>query len=195
MDRISSDQPPISAAASRGHCNTSVSFSEGDIPWRVCRGRPLRECVALSRSVWVRADMSVPLGKYRRRSPLVFSLVPRCHGDLGSQGALLRLRKLLSPPPCPLPHLRGPRRHRPAAPVASGTTRTTRVEQCRQPAICPPERYEVNIEDRPRGMCRKVGFNELSPWAPSSKGFREGPECGKAMLGWIIVHLSERIIE
>ncbi len=30
-------------------------------------------------------DMSVPLGKYWRSSPLVFSLVPRCHGDLGSQ--------------------------------------------------------------------------------------------------------------
>ena len=64
MDRISSDQPPISAVASKGHCNTSASFSEGDIPWRVCRGRPLRECVALSRSVWVRADMSVLLGEY-----------------------------------------------------------------------------------------------------------------------------------
>ncbi len=29
--------------------------------------------------------MSVRLGKYWRSSPLVFSLVPRCQGDLGSQ--------------------------------------------------------------------------------------------------------------
>jgi RNA-directed DNA polymerase len=28
---------------------------------------------------------SVPLGKYWRSSPLVFSLVPRCHGLCGSQ--------------------------------------------------------------------------------------------------------------
>ena len=27
--------------------------------------------------------MSVPLGKYWRNSPLVFSLVPRCQGDFG----------------------------------------------------------------------------------------------------------------
>ena len=33
--------------------------------------------------VKVSLDMSVPLGKYWRRSPLVFSLVPRCHGDFG----------------------------------------------------------------------------------------------------------------
>ncbi len=29
--------------------------------------------------------MSVPLGKYWRRSPLVFSLVPRCQGLFGSE--------------------------------------------------------------------------------------------------------------
>ena len=27
--------------------------------------------------------MSVPLGKYWRSRPLVFSFEPRCHGDLG----------------------------------------------------------------------------------------------------------------
>ena len=57
-------QAYISAASSRGHCNTSASFSEGDIQPRVCRGRPLRECAALSRSAWVSRLMSVPLGKY-----------------------------------------------------------------------------------------------------------------------------------
>ena len=51
-------------AGSRGHCNTSASFSDGDSPSRVCRGRRLRECAALSRSSWVSRLMSVPLGKY-----------------------------------------------------------------------------------------------------------------------------------
>jgi hypothetical protein len=51
----------------------------------VCLSLPLRECAALSRSSWVSLDMSVPLGKYWRSSPLVFSLEPRCHGLLGSQ--------------------------------------------------------------------------------------------------------------
>ena len=30
-------------------------------------------------------DRSVPFGKYWRSRPLVFSLVPRCHGLCGSQ--------------------------------------------------------------------------------------------------------------
>ena len=30
-------------------------------------------------------DRSVPLGKYWRSSPLVFSLLGRCHGECGSQ--------------------------------------------------------------------------------------------------------------
>ena len=61
---IDRGDPPRSAAGSRGHCNTSASFSDGVIPLRVCRGRPLSECAALSRSVWVSRLMSVPLGKY-----------------------------------------------------------------------------------------------------------------------------------
>ena len=50
----------IMPASSRGHCNTSASFSDGDIPSRVCRGLPLREWAALSRSAWVSRLMSVP---------------------------------------------------------------------------------------------------------------------------------------
>jgi len=56
---------------------------------------------------------------------------------------------------------------------------TTRVEQRRQPAIG-PERYEVNIEDKPpRGMCRKVGFTNYPPGAefqgvPRGTGMWEG---------------------
>ncbi|SLM43846.1 conserved membrane hypothetical protein [Nitrospira sp. ND1] len=37
-------------------------------------------------SRWVLPDKSVPLGKYWRNKPLVFSLVPRCHGLCGSAG-------------------------------------------------------------------------------------------------------------
>ena len=77
--------PPVSAAGSRGHCNTSASFSDGVIPSRVCRGRPLSDRAASSRSAWVSLDMLVLLGKYWRSRPLVFSFEPRCHGDFGSQ--------------------------------------------------------------------------------------------------------------
>ncbi len=69
----------------RGHCNASASFCDGVIQLRVCRGRPLSWWAAKSRSAWVSAAMSVPLGKYWRNSPLVFSFEPRCHGDFGSQ--------------------------------------------------------------------------------------------------------------
>jgi hypothetical protein len=34
---------------------------------------------------WLMAAKSVPLGKYGRSRPLVFSLEPRCHGACGSQ--------------------------------------------------------------------------------------------------------------
>ena len=124
----------------------------------------------------------------------MFSLVPRCHGDLGSQGALLRLRKLLRPPMSVATFAR-------AAETLSRRSRrlrnnpTTRVKQCRQPTIGPPERYEVNIEDRPRGMCRKVGFMNYPPGAefqgvPRGTGMWEG----HAGVG-IIVRLIRRIIE
>ncbi len=39
----------------------------------------------LSRSGRVWVDGLVPLGGYWRRRPLVFSLLPRCHGLCGSQ--------------------------------------------------------------------------------------------------------------
>src|SRR5687768_6833882 len=35
-------------------------------------------------SRWVYPDKSVTLGRYWRNGPLVFSLVPRCHGLYGS---------------------------------------------------------------------------------------------------------------
>ena len=34
---------------------------------------------------WASSRRSLPLGQYWRSSPLVFSLVPRCHGECGSQ--------------------------------------------------------------------------------------------------------------
>jgi len=49
------------------------------------RGRSLSSSATRSSSAWVIVPKSVPLGKYWRSSPLVFSLVPRCHGEWGSQ--------------------------------------------------------------------------------------------------------------
>ena len=47
---------------------------------RTARGRWLSSCSTRARSVRLCRDRSVPFGKYCRRSPFVFSLVPRCHG-------------------------------------------------------------------------------------------------------------------
>src|SRR5664280_1589526 len=48
-------------------------------------GFRLSSSATLSRSAWKCNDRSVPFGKYCRSNPLVFSLVPRCHGECGSQ--------------------------------------------------------------------------------------------------------------
>ena len=51
----------------------------------VLRGRVLSCSATAARSATLCCDRSVPFGKYCRRSPFVFSLVPRCHGAPGSQ--------------------------------------------------------------------------------------------------------------
>src|SRR5712692_7720689 len=63
----------------------SANFSDGVIQLRVLRGRELRlsaTSVSLA-ALWT--DRSVPLGKYWRSNPFVFSFDPRCQGDRGSQ--------------------------------------------------------------------------------------------------------------
>ena len=85
--------PPAtpSAADSRGGCNTCYALSSssrrclGVSQFSVLRGRLLSWSAMASRSASVRGDRSVPLGMYWRRSPFVFSFVPRCQGECGSQ--------------------------------------------------------------------------------------------------------------
>ena len=60
-------------------------FSAGVFQSSVCRGRRLSWAATRSSSTWLCAARSVPLGKYWRSSPLVFSLEPRCQGEWGSQ--------------------------------------------------------------------------------------------------------------
>ena len=64
---------------------SSLKTSTGFFQFSVLRGLPFSSAATLSSSSWVCKDRSVPFGKYCRRSPLVFSLVPRCHGECGSQ--------------------------------------------------------------------------------------------------------------
>src|SRR5215207_2409340 len=66
---------------------SSCSFraSAGVFQPRVLRGRLLRAAATAARSPALWLLRSVPLGKYWRSSPLVFSLVPRCQGLCGSQ--------------------------------------------------------------------------------------------------------------
>lgn len=51
----------------------------------VCRGPSLSSWAMVSRSAWVRVRKSSRRGRYWRSSPFVFSLLPRCQGDFGSQ--------------------------------------------------------------------------------------------------------------
>ena len=64
---------------------SSPKTSTGFRQLSVLRGLPFNSAATLSSSSWVCKDKSVPFGKYCRSSPLVFSLVPRCHGEWGSQ--------------------------------------------------------------------------------------------------------------
>ena len=66
-------------------CRCSLRASAGVLQPRVLRGRLLSAAATASRSLRECLWRSVPLGKYWRRRPLVFSLVPRCHGLWGSQ--------------------------------------------------------------------------------------------------------------
>ena len=66
-------------------CSSLFSLSAGVSKLSVCRGRLLSWIATSSRSSAVWVLRSVPLGKYWRSSPLVFSLLPRCQGDPGSQ--------------------------------------------------------------------------------------------------------------
>jgi hypothetical protein len=50
-----------------------------------CRGRSLSSWAMASKSAWVSVRKSSRLGRYWRSRPLVFSLLPRCQGDFGSQ--------------------------------------------------------------------------------------------------------------
>src|SRR3954463_6684551 len=65
--------------------SSSSKASAGVLQPKVLRGRPLRAAATAARSSALCTLRSVPLGKYCRSSPLVFSFVPRCHGLWGSQ--------------------------------------------------------------------------------------------------------------
>src|SRR6202021_510149 len=56
------------------------------------RGRELRAAATAAISLALCMLRSVPLGKYWRSSPLVFSLVPRCHGCKDRRNRLARAR-------------------------------------------------------------------------------------------------------
>src|SRR6202050_2165052 len=61
------------------------SLSAGVLNPRVFLGRWFRRSATLFNCDCVNPDTSLPLGKYCRSNPLVFSLLPRCQGLLGSQ--------------------------------------------------------------------------------------------------------------
>ena len=64
---------------------SSLKASNGVFQPRVFRGRRLSVAATAATSLALCRLRSVPLGKYWRSRPLVFSFVPRCHGLRGSQ--------------------------------------------------------------------------------------------------------------
>ena len=64
---------------------SSANFSDGFMNPSLLRGRSFMLSANLARSAAEYLDRSVPLGMYWRKSPLVFSLLGRCHGECGSQ--------------------------------------------------------------------------------------------------------------
>lgn len=65
--------------------SSAAMRSAGVSKLRVLRGRRLSCMATNSRSSALWTFRSVLLGKYCRSRPLVFSLVPLCHGEPGSQ--------------------------------------------------------------------------------------------------------------
>jgi transposase-like protein len=65
--------------------STSSKASAGVLQPRVFRGLALSVAATAASASALCVLRSVPLGKYCRSSPLVFSFVPRCHGLCGSQ--------------------------------------------------------------------------------------------------------------
>src|ERR1022692_3300635 len=63
----------------------SLSASAGVLHSSVLRGRPFSAAATAARSSASWRAGSVPRGEDWRSSPLVFSLLPRCHGLWGSQ--------------------------------------------------------------------------------------------------------------
>jgi putative transposase len=78
---------PSVVATGLDHCDVrrASSRSVGVSQSSDLRGRLLSSAATASRSPRVCAARSVPFGKYWRRSPLVFSFVPRCQGLPASQ--------------------------------------------------------------------------------------------------------------
>ena len=73
------------SADSSGHCNSSsASCSVGLAKLSRFLGRSLSSSATAPSSASVTAPKSVPLGKYWRSRPLVFSFEPRCQGACGS---------------------------------------------------------------------------------------------------------------
>jgi hypothetical protein len=68
-----------------GRVRYPLMASRGVLSPRTRRGRRLSSWATARRSWALWTDRSVPLGKYCRSSPLVFSFVPRCQGEWGSQ--------------------------------------------------------------------------------------------------------------
>ena len=78
--RIGRTQAVVATASLLADRSNRSSTSAGVFQSSVFRGRALRAAATAAISSVLCSLRSVPFGKYWRSNPLVFSLVPRCHG-------------------------------------------------------------------------------------------------------------------
>jgi len=78
-------QAVVATTGFSGSDSSRCMASAGVMNPRVWRGLPLSSAATASRYSALWTERSVLLGKYWRSRPLVFSLLPRCQGECGSQ--------------------------------------------------------------------------------------------------------------
>ncbi len=85
LPRIFELKVRYAGVVSSDRSNTGVKFLCWGLVLQGLSGRSLSWRATALSLAWLKPDISVPFGKYLRSNRLVFSLLPRCQGDCGSQ--------------------------------------------------------------------------------------------------------------
>src|SRR6201989_451626 len=155
------------AAVSRSRI--AASASAGVFQPSVLRGRPFSSSATAASSAGVCPARDVPLGKYWRSSPLVFSLLPRCQGACGSQK---KISQSASTAICACARISQPWSQASDRRSASGSPAITGVSASATAAASRPAGSGTSIVNR---VARSTSVPPaVSPAAPPS---RPPPQC------------------